>query len=76
MYDSTTGLLEISFQQPDGSGSFSPDISYLIMGANGTDPAVLNADSFLVDNSTTTSHPMQGEGFWQQQQNNISMIPM
>jgi hypothetical protein len=65
MYDSTTGLLEISFQ-PDGSGSFSPDISYLITG-NGTDPVVLDTDSFLVDNTIITGHPMQGNGFWGQQ---------
>jgi len=73
-YDASTGLLEMQFQQSDGNGGWAfssadstPDISYLITGASDSAAAVLNANSFLVDTSITTGHPMQGNSLWGQQ---------
>ena len=70
-YDASTGLLEMQFQQSDGNNGWAfsstdstPDISYLITGASDTTAAVLSANSFLVDTSINTSHPMQGNNFW------------
>jgi hypothetical protein len=70
-YDASTGLLEMQFQQSDGNGGWAfssadntPDISYLITGATDSAAAQLSANSFLVDNSITTGHPMQGNSLW------------
>jgi Ca2+-binding RTX toxin-like protein len=73
-YDASTGLLEMQFQQSDGNGGWAfssadstPDISYLITGASDSAAAVLNANSFLVDTSIDTTHPMQRDNYWGQQ---------
>ena len=73
-YDASTGLLEMQFQQSNGNGGWTfnadntPDISYLITGANDTTAAQLSANSFLVDPTINTTHPMQSNGgYWGQQ---------
>jgi trimeric autotransporter adhesin len=73
-YDASTGLLEMQFQQSDGNGGWAfssadstPDISYLITGTSDSAAAVLNANSFLVDTSIDTTHPMQRDNYWGQQ---------
>jgi hypothetical protein len=64
----------MQFQQSDGNGGWAfssadntPDISYLITGTSDSAAAVLNANSFLVDTSIDTTHPMQRDNYWGQQ---------
>jgi Ca2+-binding RTX toxin-like protein len=72
-YDSTTGLLGIELEHRVGnqwvlnSTDNTPDISFLVTGANDTTGAALSQASFLVNPDMDLTHPMQGDGFWGRQ---------
>jgi Ca2+-binding RTX toxin-like protein len=72
-YDASTGLLGIELEHRVGnqwvlnSTDNTPDISFLVTGANDTTGAALSAASFLVNPDMDLGHPMQGDGFWGRQ---------